>query len=409
MKAGWQTKTIGEVCDIRPPKSEARQRAAPDEFVSFAAMEDLGIHRKFLNATQVRPLGSVIGSYTYFADGDVLLAKITPCFENGKLGVAAGLSNGIGFGSSEFMVLRPRPTLDSEYLYYFLSREDFRSDGAARMGGAVGQQRVPQEFVERYPIPLPPLPDQRRIVAILDAADDNIASARGNAEMNLARARAIFESCLEAVFAKRDDSWVEARLGDLASFRNGINYTKASNGERVRVVGVKTFQKHFIAPMDNLDIVTVDGQLAESDLLRRGDILTVRSNGNVELIGRSMLVDTVPERTAHSGFTIRLRLSGHEVLPRYLCYFMSSSKTRKSLIAGGTGTNIKSLNQGMLSALMVPFPPVAQQRLLMDKLDELTAETHRLAEIYRDKLTLLDALSSSLLHSAFNGQLVRST
>src|SRR5947199_8846195 len=107
MKNGWQTKPLAEMCEIRPPKSEARERVAADALVSFAPMEDLGIDRKFLNASQVKPLASVVGSYTYFADGDVLLAKITPCFENGKLGIATDLSNGIGFGSSEFIVFRP--------------------------------------------------------------------------------------------------------------------------------------------------------------------------------------------------------------------------------------------------------------------------------------------------------------
>ena len=84
--------TLAEVCEIRPPKSEARQRVAPDALVSFTPMEDLGIDRKQLHATQVKSLTSVVGSYTYFADGDVLLAKITPCFENGKLGIAEGLT-----------------------------------------------------------------------------------------------------------------------------------------------------------------------------------------------------------------------------------------------------------------------------------------------------------------------------
>ena len=168
MKKGWQMKTLGEVCKIKPPKSEARERVAADALVSFAPMEDLGIDRKFLNASQVKPLASVVGSYTYFADGDVLLAKITPCFENGKLGIATNLNSRIGFGSSEFIVFRPGASLDKEYLYYYLSQSDFRSEGATRMGGAVGQQRVPKEFIESYPIPFPPLPEQQRIVAKLD-------------------------------------------------------------------------------------------------------------------------------------------------------------------------------------------------------------------------------------------------
>jgi type I restriction enzyme S subunit len=123
-------------------------------------MEDLGVGKKTFTATQAKPLGEVIGSYTFFADGDVLLAKITPCFENGKLGIAEGLSNGVGFGSSEYFVFRPNRLIDKVWLYYFLSRESFRQEGAARMSGAVGHKRVSKEFIEEYQIPLPPLHEQ---------------------------------------------------------------------------------------------------------------------------------------------------------------------------------------------------------------------------------------------------------
>ena len=131
---GWATRALADVCEIRPPKSEARERLAESALVSFAPMEDLGVDRKFLAPSQVKTLSSVVGSYTYFADGDVLLAKITPCFENGKLGVATNLCNGVGFGSSEFIVFRPSANLDREFLYYFLLRPAFRAEGAARMG-----------------------------------------------------------------------------------------------------------------------------------------------------------------------------------------------------------------------------------------------------------------------------------
>jgi len=139
MKNGWRSQTLEEVCQIKPPKGEARDRVAAEELVSFLPMEDMGIDKKFVRATQAKPLSAVMGSYTYFADGDVLLAKITPCFENGKLGIAQGLSNGIGFGSSEYIVFRPDGMLSKEWLYYYLSRETFRVEGAARMLAQLAQ------------------------------------------------------------------------------------------------------------------------------------------------------------------------------------------------------------------------------------------------------------------------------
>jgi len=205
MKAGWQSKPLAEVCQIKPPKAEARQKISGKELVSFVPMEALGIDQKVLVPKQTKPLEDVAGSYTYFADGDVLLAKITPCFENGKLGIADSLTNGIGFGSSEYIVFRPSPAVDKEWLYYFLSRQSFREEGAARMSGAVGHKRVSKEFIESYPTPVPPLPEQHRIVAILDEAFDGIATAKATAEKNLQSARALFESHLQAVFTQRGE------------------------------------------------------------------------------------------------------------------------------------------------------------------------------------------------------------
>jgi type I restriction enzyme, S subunit len=405
MRPEWQKKYLAETCQIKPPKQEAREKVAPAALVSFVPMEDLAIDCKLLNPKQVKPLASVIKSYTYFADGDVLLAKITPCFENGKLGIATGLHNGIGFGSSEFIVFRPSPSLDKEYLYYYLSRDDFREEGAAQMGGAVGQQRVPKEFIESRPIWVPPLPEQRRIVAFLDEAFDGIATAKASAKKNLQNAHALFKSHLQSVFAQRGEGWVEKPLGQLASFRNGINYTKNSKGERVSIVGVKDFQRSFWLPVKNLDIVTIDGKLSEIDELRAGDILSVRSNGNIELIGRCILAGEIPSKITYSGFTIRIRLLGGDVLPAFLCYFMKSAGTRKRLIEGGTGTNIKSLNQGVLSALSVAFPSAKEQKRVVKALDELSAETDRLATLYERKFAALDELKRSLLYQAFSAQL----
>ncbi len=195
MRPCWPTKTLADVCQIRPSKAEVRYRVSERDLVSFVPMEDLGIEQKVLTPRQVKPLADVTGSYTYFAENDVLLAKITPCFENGKLGIAAGLENGIGFGSSEYIVFRPSPALDKNWLYYFLSRQSFRNEGAARMSGAVGHKRVSKEFIEAYPIPIPPLPEQKRIVAILDEAFEGIHGGRQCRKEPRQRSR----TCLKAI------------------------------------------------------------------------------------------------------------------------------------------------------------------------------------------------------------------
>lgn len=166
----WKEKRLGEIFIIKPPKREANEKLKSDDFVSFVPMEDLKIGTRDLEFTKERKLKDVSGSYTYFANEDVLLAKITPCFENGKLGIARNLKNGIGFGSSEYIVFRSKGEVLPDYLFYFLSREQFRKEGKERMSGAVGHKRVSKEFIEEYKLPYPKShAEQKAIVKKLDA------------------------------------------------------------------------------------------------------------------------------------------------------------------------------------------------------------------------------------------------
>jgi type I restriction enzyme S subunit len=254
-------------------------------------------------------------------------------------------------------------------------------------------------------MPIPPLPEQQRIIGILDKAFAAIATTKANTEKNLQNARALFESELQVIFTENRDGWSEKPLGALAEFRNGINYTQNSKGERIQVVGVKDFQKNFWVPSGDLDTVSVDDRLADLDLLKSADLLLVRSNGNPALIGRCMLANGLPKRISHSGFTIRVRLSGSELLPEYLCHFMKSATTRTRLVASGTGTNIKSLNQQSLSKLNIPYPSIRHQKALVKRVVSIADQTQRLESTYRQKLAALEALKKSLLHEAFRGQL----
>ena len=158
---------LKDCTQIKPPKSEVKSLKG-NTSVSFMPMESLGINDKFTISKQSKDLKSVSASYTYFTEGDILLAKITPCFENGKLGIANNLENGIGFGSSEYIVLRPNIKLDKEWLYYFLNRESFRILGSQHMSGSVGHKRVTKEFIEDTLIPVIPIAKQKELVSKID-------------------------------------------------------------------------------------------------------------------------------------------------------------------------------------------------------------------------------------------------
>ena len=141
-------------------------------------MADLNENRIAFVAKQYRILSEVGASYTYFADNDVLLAKVTPCFENGKGGIAKNLKNGIGFGSSEFYVLRSSESVLPEWIYFCVTHSLFRQAGINNMTGTGGLQRVPRKFIENYEIPLPPLEVQREIVSEIESYQQVIDGAR---------------------------------------------------------------------------------------------------------------------------------------------------------------------------------------------------------------------------------------
>lgn len=289
-----------------------------------------------------------------------------------------------------------------KYVYYFLS---FSVDLLNDLGAGTTFKELTAGKLKKVAVPLPPLPEQKRIVAILDEAFAGIATAIANTERNLANARELFESYLNEVFSQRDQGWSNRYFGDVAEFKNGLNFTKSSKGETVRIVGVKDFKSNYFVPVNELAEVQIEGSLKSAFELRPNDIVIVRSNGNKQLIGRSLLVKELAAKTSHSGFTIRARLKAKGLSPEFLVYYLKSSRIREQLVASGDGTNISSLNQRALASLIVAFPSDEGQSAIIGRVNEIDADTRGLEAIYQRKLTALSELKQSLLQKAFSGEL----
>ena len=303
--------------------------------------------------------------------------------------------------------LVPNDALHYKYLYHYLSSIVQELND---LGSGATFKEISGGKLKEVSIPLPPISEQQRIVAILDEAFAGIATTRAAAEHNRQSARALFESQLQAVFSQRGEGWTEKHLGEFAVFRNGINFNKSSKGDAIKILGVRDFQNHYWAPLDELELIVPDGVVPEADTLRANDLVFVRSNGNLELIGRCVLVGEVDERITHSGFTIKARLQTTEVLPTYLCHFLKSDTARRAMVDGGNGANIKSLNQGTLANLIIPFPlRTEKQADIVRQIEAFHEKAQRLAAIYQRKLEALNELKQSLLHRAFNGDLTPRT
>lgn len=160
----WPLKRFDEFCKINPSKSETK-KLSDDLEVTFVPMRAVSEITGRIQDAETRILGKVKKGYTYFKEEDVLFAKITPCMENGKSAVARNLRNKIGFGSTEFHVIRPLKDAIPEWVYYFVRQESFRETAARNMTGTVGHQRVPKSFLEETIIPLPSLEKQKELVS----------------------------------------------------------------------------------------------------------------------------------------------------------------------------------------------------------------------------------------------------
>ena len=191
LPVGWVWAKVEQVCLVNP-----RTFATPlsdNCEVSFVPMAAIEAETGVIDLSQIKLLGDVKKGYTKFSDGDVLFAKITPCMENGKIAIANGLKNGSACGTTELHVLRPFLGLSREYLRFFLLRTDFRKQAQRNMAGTAGQLRVPAWFIEQAHIPLPPLPEQRRIVAEIEKQFTRLDAAEAalrRVEVNLKRYRA---------------------------------------------------------------------------------------------------------------------------------------------------------------------------------------------------------------------------
>lgn len=153
----WPRQIIKDLCIVNPSKKLIPSNLLANDTVSFLPMEDLEIKAGYAEPKQTRLLGEVQGSYTFFAEDDVLLAKVTPCFENGKVGIASNLRNGIGFGSSEFFVIRPIKGIVKEVIYFLAQTQHFVSEASKQLTGTSGLRRVPRSFIENLSIAIPPM------------------------------------------------------------------------------------------------------------------------------------------------------------------------------------------------------------------------------------------------------------
>lgn len=384
MRKGWQRKPLGELCDIL----DSRRKP-------ITKRDRVSGQYPYYGATGVQDF---VADYI-FDEPLVLVGEDGAKWESGEN--TAFRVEGKFWVNNHAHVLRPHRTrLVDSWLTHFLVHSDL-----TEFVSGLTVPKLNQGSLREIPIPLPSVSEQQRIVDILDEAFAGFATAKANAEKNLRNARVLFDSYLQSIFARRGVDWVESRLGQVAEFKNGLNYTKKSRGVTVRLVGVGDFQSNHVVQLNDLQSVTIDGALSSDYEIRRDDILAVRSNGSRELVGRCMIVPDVNATISFSGFIIRIRIVTEKISPRFLLHFLKAPETRNVLTRTGGGANISNINQEKLSSLAIPLPSLSNQKRLERVIETAYRETRRLESLYQRKLAALEELKKSLLHQAFTGAL----
>ncbi|EAK5561544.1 restriction endonuclease, partial [Campylobacter upsaliensis] len=196
---GWDTIKLNnkKYLTLNPSK---REIANIDEntiisFVEMASVADKG----YIQNKVDKPLKELKkGSYTYFAENDILIAKITPCMENGKCAIAKNLTNGLGMGSSEFHIFRTYKGLNNKFLFACLNQDSIRQEAAKNMTGSSGHRRVPISFYESLQIPLPPLEAQEKIVYIIESVENEITKLKEQSKTFESKKAEILKSFLKS-------------------------------------------------------------------------------------------------------------------------------------------------------------------------------------------------------------------
>ena len=395
MKKGWQTKRLGDVAKISAGNSAPQAESLfKDGTYPFFRTADAGRVRfgdiyesaDYLNEEGVRGLRR-------YPRGTILFPKSgASTFLNHRvmLGVEGCVSSHLATIVAEETQIKPR------FLLYFLSTvaaQDLVQDHA--------YPSLNLPTIAGISIQAPPLPEQRRIVGILDEAFEGIATAKANAEKNLQNARAIFESHLQSVFTQRGEGWVDRTLDQVCIVErgssprpiknyfttepDGVNWVKIGDTEEGGKYVYSTAQK-----------ITREGA-KQSRFVKEGDFILTNSMS----FGRPYIMKT--SGYIHDGwFVLRLNIS---IDTDYFYYLLSSCFVQSQFAQLASGSVVKNISGDLVKKAVLPIPPLGHQQVIVKKLLEISAETQRLATLYEQKLAALEALKKSLLHQAFNGAL----
>ncbi len=397
---GWINVTFEDVVDVNPRKSVD---LTFDDMVTFVPMAAVSEISGSITNGVVRPLREVNKGFTQFAENDVIFAKITPSMENGKSAVAIGLENGIGFGSTEFHVLRSRGAVLPEYIWCFIRQKSFREAAQKVMSGAVGQQRVPASYLKTHTLPLPPLNEQKRIISKIEKQNDHIIRAHYELDCIPALIEKYKESILRLVFEHVDG--VDTTIDELAEFvtsgsRGWAKYYSNDGSLFLRVGNTKRGSID-LDLSDKQKLLHPSGTEGTRTRIQGGDILvTITAD-----LGRvAVIPDDFEEAYVNQHISL-VRLKS-PLISRYLAWFLVSPEGQILLKKNNRGAIKAGLRLDDIRKIKIVLPEMEKQEQIVRCIEASFELLNRVMAEHAALNNLLPKLDAAIHKMAFRGQLV---
>jgi type I restriction enzyme S subunit len=401
MKTGWQLKRLEEVCRFQNGFAFKSNRFTE---IGYPILRISNIQDEEIETRRV----------VYFNPDDYKENLEKYRVVNGDLLIAmSGATTGkIGFNTTDQVFylnqrvgkFEPRQSISKQYLFYFLST---MVEESLRISAGSAQPNLSTEQIKNFEIPCPTLPEQQRIVGILDDAFNSIATAKANAEQNLQNARALFESHLQSVFTQRSlsnaegrgESWVEKRLGEVYDVRDGTHDSPKYHATGFPLITSKNLKREGLS-FEDVNLINEQdyAKINQRSVVHKGDVLFAM----IGTIGNPTLVTVEPKFAIKN---VALFKISHGQSGAFLKHYLASGWVISKMMQEAKGTTQKFVGLGYLRDFPINVPPLAKQLEVVERLDELSAETQRLKSLYQRKLAALDELKKSLLHQAFSGML----
>lgn len=397
----WPKKKLSDVAQVNPRRTpREREDARSTSFVPMEAVDEI-----LGEVTQAssQPYSKVKKGYTYFENGDVIFAKITPCMQNGKHAVVHNLIDGFGFGSTEFHVIRASEEIVPEWIHYFLRRKQTLDAAVKTFTGAVGQQRVPASFLEALEIPVPQPDTQRQIATRLKAQLAEVETARQAVQVQLNDTRLLRSRVISEIFDE-----IEAQPSVLGHVIREIQAGKSfqtseilAQPNELGVLKVSAVSWSSFRP-EQAKSLNSDYQPEESHRVRKGDFIISRANTK-ELVGAVVLVDMDYPSRLLSDKTLRLVIDEEKAIKEYLLYALRAPLARKHIehFATGTSDSMRNISQGVITSIPIALPSLPGQLLVVKKLKEQLTEIDAMETSSKAMLDNLNHLPNRLLAQAF--------